>query len=76
MSMVVIRLVSYSVFNDESRFTLGADDHLLRVWGQRSHSAFVSRRHTDITSDVTMWGDISYDRRPSLVILHASLKAQ
>lgn len=67
------------VFSDESRFTLAADDHRLRVWrgrGQRSQSAFVLQRHTAITPGVMVWGAISYDSRSSLVILRTSLTAQ
>ncbi|KFM63742.1 Transposable element Tcb2 transposase, partial [Stegodyphus mimosarum] len=68
-----------TVFSDESRFTLEADDHRVRVWrgrGQRPHSAFGLQRHTAITPGVMVWGTISYDSRSSLVILRASLTAQ
>ncbi|KFM58838.1 Transposable element Tc1 transposase, partial [Stegodyphus mimosarum] len=67
------------VFSDESRLTLEADDHRVRVWkgrGQRSQSAFVLQRHTAITPGVMVWGAISYDSRSSLVILRTSLTVQ
>ncbi|GFW47229.1 transposable element Tc1 transposase [Trichonephila clavipes] len=40
------------IFNDESRFSLSADDHRTRVWrrtGQRSDPAFIVERHTAIS---------------------------
>ncbi|GFW45795.1 transposable element Tcb2 transposase [Trichonephila clavipes] len=40
------------IFSDESRFSLGADDHRTRVWrrtGQRSDPAFIVERHTAIS---------------------------
>ena len=67
------------VFSDESRFSLSADDHRVRVWrrqGQRSQSAFVLHRHTAITPGVMVWGAISYDSRSPLVILRTTLTAQ
>ncbi|GFV17564.1 transposable element Tc1 transposase [Trichonephila clavipes] len=68
-----------TVFNDESRFTPEADGHRLHVWrdrGQWSQSAFVLQRHAAITPGVMVESAISYDSRPSLVILHTSLTAQ
>ncbi|GFT03919.1 uncharacterized protein TNCV_1730831 [Trichonephila clavipes] len=40
------------IFSDESRFSLSADDHRIRVWrrtGQRSDPAFIVERHTAIS---------------------------
>ncbi|KFM73879.1 Transposable element Tcb2 transposase, partial [Stegodyphus mimosarum] len=67
------------VFSDESRFTLEADDHRVRVWrgqSQRSQLVFVLQRHTTITPGVMEWSAISYDSRSSLVILPTSLTAE
>ncbi|GFX05781.1 transposable element Tcb2 transposase [Trichonephila clavipes] len=67
------------IFSDESRFSLGADDHRTRVWrrsGQRSDPAFIVERHTAISQGVTVWGAISWDTRSSLVVLQGTLTAR
>ncbi|GFT44798.1 HTH_Tnp_Tc3_2 domain-containing protein [Trichonephila clavipes] len=67
------------IFGDESRFSLGADDHRTRVWrrtGQRSDPAFIVERHTAISQGVTVWGAISWDTRSSLVVLQGTLTAR
>ncbi|GFU92823.1 retrovirus-related Pol polyprotein from transposon 412 [Trichonephila clavipes] len=58
------------IFSDESRFSLSADDHRIRVWrrtGQLSDPAFIVERHTAISQGVTVWGAISWDTRSSLI---------
>ncbi|GFU93850.1 transposable element Tcb1 transposase [Trichonephila clavipes] len=67
------------IFSDESRFSLGADDHRRLVWrrtGQRSDPAFIVERHTAISQGVTVWGAISWDARSSLVVLQGTLTAR
>ncbi|GFW91414.1 transposable element Tcb1 transposase [Trichonephila clavipes] len=67
------------IFSDESRFSLSADDHRIRVWrrtGQRSDPAFIVERHTAISQGVTVWGAISWDTRSSLVVLQGTLTAR
>ncbi|GFX47160.1 transposable element Tc1 transposase [Trichonephila clavipes] len=67
------------IFSDESRFSLGADDHRTRVWrrtGQRSDPAFIVERHTAISQGVTVWGAFSWDTRSSLVVLQGTLTAR
>ncbi|GFV54620.1 transposable element Tcb2 transposase [Trichonephila clavipes] len=67
------------IFSDESRFSLSTDYHRTRVWrrtGQRSDPAFIVERHTAISQGVTVWGAISWDTRPSLVVLQGTLTAR
>ncbi|GFV90732.1 HTH_Tnp_Tc3_2 domain-containing protein [Trichonephila clavipes] len=47
------------VFSDESRFLLGSDDNLVRVWrhpGERYNSSDTVLRHTARTAGVMVWG--------------------
>ncbi|GFU28070.1 transposable element Tc1 transposase [Trichonephila clavipes] len=47
------------VFSDESRFVLGTDDNLVRVWrrpGERCNSPHTVLRHTARTAGVMVWG--------------------
>ncbi|GFV50262.1 transposable element Tc1 transposase [Trichonephila clavipes] len=67
------------VFSDESRFALGTDDNLVRVWrhpGERYNSPHTVLPHTSRTAGVMVWGAIAYDSRSTLVVIRATLTGQ
>ncbi|GFW04957.1 transposable element Tcb2 transposase [Trichonephila clavipes] len=68
------------VLNDESRFFLGTDDNLVRVWrlpGERynspSHNVL---RHTARTAGVMVWMAIAYDSRFILIVMRRTITGQ
>ncbi|GFY19968.1 transposable element Tcb2 transposase [Trichonephila clavipes] len=66
------------VFSVGSRFNLRSDDNRIRVLrprGERLNSVFVLQRHTAPTAGVMVWGAISYNRRPSLVLICGTMAA-
>ncbi|KFM75156.1 Transposable element Tcb2 transposase, partial [Stegodyphus mimosarum] len=67
------------VFSDESRFNLGSDDNLVRVWrarGERLNPAFAVQRHIAPAAGVMVWGAIAYNTRSPLVLFRGTMTAQ
>ncbi|GFT11069.1 transposable element Tcb1 transposase [Trichonephila clavipes] len=64
------------VFRNDFRFNPSSDDNRVRVWRPRGElliPAFALQRHTAPTAMV--WGDIAYNTRSTLVLIHGTMTA-